>query len=56
MADENDVDQRIRETAFRLWQEAGSPEGRHEEFWYRAREIELSGKQSTSCPSLGPKV
>ena len=27
----------IRERAFFLWQEAGSPEGREEEFWHQAR-------------------
>lgn len=31
----------IRDRAYALWQEAGSPEGREEEFWHRA-ERELS--------------
>ncbi len=32
---------RVRERAFSLWQEAGCPENAAEEFWYRAREIEM---------------
>ncbi|MBS7811166.1 DUF2934 domain-containing protein [Roseococcus pinisoli] len=32
------VEQRIRETAFKLWQQAGSPEGQDEIFWHRAKE------------------
>lgn len=42
-AKNSELEQRIRERAFHLWQEAGSPEGRHEEFWHRAREIEERG-------------
>jgi hypothetical protein len=30
----------VRERAFALWEEAGCPENRAEEFWHRAREIE----------------
>jgi hypothetical protein len=33
---------RIREHAFQLWQEAGCPEGRAEEFWHRARDMEAA--------------
>ncbi len=32
---------RVRERAFLLWQEAGCPENTADEFWYRAREIEM---------------
>jgi len=32
---------RVRERAFALWEEAGCPENRAEEFWYQAREIEM---------------
>lgn len=43
MLDERDVfEARVRERAFRLWQEAGCPEDLAEEFWYRARAIELN--------------
>lgn len=43
MLDERDVfEARVRERAFRLWQEAGCPENSAEEFWHRARAIELN--------------
>lgn len=31
-------EQEIRERAYSLWQMAGSPEGREEEFWIKAKE------------------
>lgn len=34
-----ELEQRIRERAFSLWQAEGSPEGRAEEFWERARAL-----------------
>ncbi len=36
------LEHRIRERAFQLWQEAGCPEGRAEEFWHLAREKETA--------------
>jgi Protein of unknown function (DUF2934) len=43
MLDERDVfEARVRERAFRLWQEAGCPEDSAEEFWDRARAVELN--------------
>jgi len=35
--DTTDREERIRELAYRLWQQAGEPENRHEEFWEIAR-------------------
>jgi hypothetical protein len=35
----SDHEQRQRELAYRLWEEAGCPEGRADEFWYTAWEI-----------------
>ena len=36
-----DKQERIRQRAFELWEQAGSPEGEHEQHWYQAtREIE----------------
>jgi hypothetical protein len=32
-----DNEERIRDRAYALWIEAGSPEGRDEEFWHRAQ-------------------
>ncbi len=31
--------QRIRERAYHLWEADGSPHGRHDEYWERAREL-----------------
>ena len=30
------LEQRIREKAYELWDEAGQPEGMEQEFWFRA--------------------
>ncbi len=35
-----DVDQRIRERAYHLWQSEGCLDGRDQEYWERARELE----------------
>ncbi len=35
----SDHEQRHRELAYRLWEEAGYPHGRSDEFWYTALEI-----------------
>jgi hypothetical protein len=32
-------EQEIREYAYRLWQEAGSPEGQETEFWQQAKDL-----------------
>ncbi len=32
---------RVRERAFALWQEAGGPENTADEYWHRAREVEM---------------
>jgi DUF2934 family protein len=37
---EQDPDHPVRERAYHLWREAGSPEGRSDEFWHRARALE----------------
>jgi hypothetical protein len=37
--DSRSRDQRIRVRAYQLWEEDGRPEGRHDEFWERAREL-----------------
>jgi hypothetical protein len=34
--DTTDREERIRKRAHRLWQQAGEPEGRDEEFWHLA--------------------
>jgi Protein of unknown function (DUF2934) len=42
-----DTEQRIRERAYQLWQEAGEPEGRDQEFYYLA-EQELRNADKSS--------
>ena len=34
----SDIEDAIRDQAYRLWEQAGRPEGRHEEFWFAARQ------------------
>ncbi len=42
MLDKIDMfESRVRERAFVLWQEAGCPENTADEYWHRAREIEM---------------
>jgi hypothetical protein len=41
----SNLQQRIREHAFQLWREAGCPEGRAEEFWLRAEQVETGRRQ-----------
>jgi hypothetical protein len=31
-------EEQARERAYKLWEQEGKPEGRHEEFWHRAME------------------
>ncbi len=43
MLDKLDVfETHVRERAFRLWQEAGCPDNSADEFWHRARAIEMN--------------
>jgi Protein of unknown function (DUF2934) len=32
-------EERIRQKAYQLWEEDGSPDGRADEYWHRAREM-----------------
>jgi len=54
MSDTPPSDHAIREHAFRLWEEAGQPEGREEEFWHKARN-EMNGDESPA-PGAAPRV
>jgi hypothetical protein len=35
----SDQEPHIRELAYRLWEEAGCPDGRNDDFWHAAREL-----------------
>jgi hypothetical protein len=54
-----DLDHQIRKRAYQLWEEAGRPEGRAEEFWYhaqadihtqRAAEVRTAGRKEMTAP------
>ncbi|SHE69768.1 Protein of unknown function [Kaistia soli DSM 19436] len=45
-------DERIRERAYFLWQQAGAPAGRAEEFWQDAEQHE--SREGSDLPSAGP--
>ena len=45
-------EQQIRERAHRLWEEAGCPQGRDDEFWHEAeRAIEEEEEQGSGEPA-----
>jgi len=52
MLDE-EQERRVRERAYRIWQEEGCPEGRETDHWERARElvVEETGLSSTLKPA-----
>ncbi len=45
-----DTEERIRERAYQLWEQAGRPAGRSEEFWFAAR-AEIEG----GTPPIGDR-
>ena len=53
-------EQRVREAAYVLWQEAGSPQGQDERFWrlaernVRAEEMEYDSALEDSFPASDP--
>ena len=51
-----DSEERTRERAYMLWQRAGSPEGRADEFWEQARRDEASAAEEAreSFPASDP--
>ena len=52
----DDIEHAIRRRAFELWEQAGCPEGRSDEFWHAARaEIKSEGTE-TPVEELGPPI
>ena len=47
-----DTEKVIREMAYELWERAGRPEGRSDEFWFAAR-FELECREETGETQLG---
>ena len=59
MADERDMEERIRERAFHIWIQEGRPEGRDKEHWELAKaqiaaEEQQSADQGEKAPIPGP--
>ncbi|MCW0001215.1 DUF2934 domain-containing protein [Pararhizobium sp. YC-54] len=54
---ENDRETRIRQRAYQLWQDEGSPEGKHEEHWAQAaREIDSGDGEIAADNTAQPGV
>jgi hypothetical protein len=51
----NENEQMIREQAYELWDHAGRPDGRSDEFWFAAR-AESERKKETGVGNLGAHV
>ena len=52
------IEEAVRRRAYELWEQAGEPEGRSEEFWFAAI-AELEGKPPTleeRVEALGPPI
>jgi hypothetical protein len=49
--DDRDLERRIRERAFEMWEAEGRPEGRADEYWHRARERIEAETQSAYPPT-----
>jgi len=47
------IEERIRTRAYKLWERAGCPEGRSEEFWHAARG-EIEGEGLSDAPPFDP--
>ncbi len=56
MADDNELEQRIRERAYQIWIEEGQPDGREKQHWELARfaVAEQDGLASTLVPPAAP--
>jgi hypothetical protein len=53
----DEIEHVIRRRAYELWEQAGCPEGRNEEFWHAARaEIEGEGAGNAPVEELGPPI
>lgn len=46
--------EKIKDIAYRLWQDAGSPHGRDQEFWYAA-EVEVTAAKPQPQPKAAAK-
>jgi Protein of unknown function (DUF2934) len=49
------TEEQIRKRAFELWEQAGKPEGREDEFWNQAQR-ELQGEEESGDPDKGADI
>lgn len=49
----SDFDQQIRERAYQLWEEAGRPDGRAQEFWFHAQ-ADIHTRRAAEVRTAGP--
>ena len=53
----SDIEEAIRRRAYELWEHAGSPEGRSDEFWHAARsELGVKETMEDKVDELGPPI
>ena len=50
---EHELERRIRERAYKIWEDEGRPEGRHEEHWNLAK---LAIAERDALPTMRSKV
>ncbi len=48
--------EKIKDLAYRLWQDAGSPHGRDQEFWYAAEQQVTAAKAAKPKAPAKPKA
>lgn len=49
-------EERVRETAYFLWEQDGRPEGREQEYWFRALERSLRERNADGSLQQSPPV
>jgi hypothetical protein len=50
---EPDIEEQVRQRAYELWEEAGRPEGRGDEFWHEAWTDITSGSEPVATATIG---
>ena len=49
-----EFEQAVRETAYSLWESDGRPEGREQEYWFKALEQRLNARNSGDAVEVAP--
>lgn len=57
---DNDRDRKVRDQAYRIWEEQGRPEGRHEDHWREAEkafegDVPDAGAERQAMPRQAPR-